>query len=267
LFAGDLAYNLHNLSGDDDDKEDNGETGNNWLTTIMDLTSKIPFMLSPGNHEGKEKKFLNYVFRFFMPNHEYTTNFYYSFDVNNVHIVSINSELYFNEEFSEIDKFKFDNWFAADLKASQKKWKIVYLHRPVYCSKDSKDGRCGKEGADILRNNLENFFLDYKVDLIVHGHIHAYERILPIFGGKIDTQSISSDRRVYTDPRFPSYVTCGGAGNSGGLTKPYDMKEFAASMISEAGVCEITITDSTLNLNYVESESGKVLDNFKIVKK
>jgi hypothetical protein len=45
------------------------------------------------------------------------------------------------------------------------------------------------------------------------------------------------------------------------------MKEFAVSMISEAGICEITITDSTLNLNYVESDSGKVLDNFKIVKK
>ena len=142
---------------------------------------------------------MNYVYRFRMPNHEYTTNFYYSFDINNVHIVAINSEIYFNEEFTEIDKFKFENWFQLDLESSKKEWKIVYLHRPIYCSLEKKDERCGKKGAQILRDNLEKFMFNYKVDLVVHGHIHAYERIFPVFDGKIDMSSISKDKSVYTN--------------------------------------------------------------------
>ena len=43
-------------------------------------------------------------------------------------------------------------------------------------------------------------------------------------------------------------------------------KEFAAFISDEAGICEIKINNNSLNFNYILSESGKVVDNFKIVK-
>ena len=46
IFAGDLAYNLHNLSGEKKDKEDQGETGDNWLSSIMGITKSTPFMVN-----------------------------------------------------------------------------------------------------------------------------------------------------------------------------------------------------------------------------
>ena len=43
-------------------------------------------------------------------------------------------------------------------------------------------------------------------------------------------------------------------------------KDFAALISDEAGICDIKINNNSLNFNYILSESGKVVDNFKIVK-
>ena len=144
-----------------------------------------------------------------MPNKKQTNNFYYSFDINNAHIVSLNSEIPY--DFDSSYKSDFQDWLSKDLKSSNKKWKIVYLHRPLYCSFES-DYHCGSS-AQKMRELLEEILMENKVDLILAGHVHTYERLYPVYDGKIDFKSMNKDRSVYTNPNYPVHVVCGAAGN------------------------------------------------------
>jgi len=67
-----------------------------------------------------------------MPNKNQSENLFYSYDINNIHFVAMNSEIPY--EFNEEYKLRFQNWLKKDLESSTKKWKLVYLHRPLYCS-------------------------------------------------------------------------------------------------------------------------------------
>lgn len=144
-----------------------------------------------------------------MPNKKQTKNLYYSFDINNAHILSLNSEIPY--DFDSAYKSDFQDWLSKDLKSSNKRWKIVYLHRPLYCSMDS-DYHCGSS-ADKMRELLEEILMEYKVDLILAGHVHAYQRLYPIYEGKIDFKSMNEDRSVYSNPKYPVHVVCGSAGS------------------------------------------------------
>jgi hypothetical protein len=201
LLLGDMAYDLEN-------------TGNNFMTFIKPLTQKTPFMITSGNHENKNNYF-DYIKRFHMPKKDEYENLYYSFDINNAHFVAIPSE--FIIKLKDSDKSKVDSlklWLQKDLKETKKKWKIVYLHRPVYCS-DSTNIGC-TDG--LIRSHFEEIFFQNKVDLVLSGDIHNYERFYPIYEGIIDQEAIK-DKNVYKNPKYPTYLICGATGSIKGLDK------------------------------------------------
>merc|ERR1711879_374223 len=82
-------------------------------------------------------------------------------------------------------------WLENDLKNNDKPWTIVYGHRPFYTSSRSAFDRI-TPGADYLpaiANAFEPILLKYNVDLYMCGHVHGYERLKPMRGGKIDESS------------------------------------------------------------------------------
>lgn len=162
-FLGDLAYDLN---------DENGQRGNNFLKFINNVTLNIPFQLSPGNHENYNN-FEEYQKRFYLPNRTNNKTFYYSYDVNNIHFISLNSEVEFNSFFNQEYRDKMVNWLIEDLRQTDKKWKIAYMHRPVYCSMNGAD--CIGD-SERLRNLLEDIFIRFQVDLVLTGHRHNYER-------------------------------------------------------------------------------------------
>lgn len=205
LILGDLAYNLHT---------DDGKVGNKFMKFIQPFTKKTPFMISLGNHEIKTT-IDNYVNRFNMPNKNQSNNLYYSFDIRNAHFVSIPSDLAIStDKFSQAEIDAFIVWLRQDLAATNKKWKIVFMHRPLYCSDDSKD-TCVEE-AEKLRSLFEDIFIEFNVDMVIAGHMHNYERLYPLYKGQVDFNSISEDKNTYFNPKFPVYVICGTGGNSNG---------------------------------------------------
>ena len=56
--------------------------------------------------------------------------------------------------------------------------------------------------ACAARCSYEPLFVQYGVDLVIHGHVHAYERTNPVVQYKADTTGCS-----------PTYVTIGDGGN------------------------------------------------------
>mmetsp|Transcript_41045 Transcript_41045/g.103427 ORF Transcript_41045/g.103427 Transcript_41045/m.103427 type:complete len:119 (-) Transcript_41045:388-744(-) len=104
------------------------------------------------------------------------SNMYYSFDYGIVHFVAINTETIVDEGNVNPDQI---HWLEEDLlKANQNRdktpWIVAYFHRPLYCSDHGFD--CG-DNAKHLRKQLEGLLHGNKVDLVLTGHQHDYERV------------------------------------------------------------------------------------------
>lgn len=164
IFLGDLAYDLN---------DENGQRGNNFMKFIANVTSTTPFQLTPGNHENFNL-FEHYYKRFYLPNRTDKKTFYYSYDINDVHFISLNSEVEFDSFFDAEYKTNMIQWLVNDLKSTNKKWRIAYMHRPMYCSMINPDD-CIKD-SEKLRILFEEIFIEYNVDLVLTGHRHNYER-------------------------------------------------------------------------------------------
>jgi 3',5'-cyclic AMP phosphodiesterase CpdA len=93
--------------------------------------------------------------------------------------------------FFVLDSRSFDpqqlDWLRQQLAESGTAWKICYFHHPLYTS-----GRY-RAGARALRLILEPILVGGDVDVVLAGHEHLYERLLPQHG--------------------ISYFTSGGAGS------------------------------------------------------
>jgi predicted phosphodiesterase len=64
-------------------------------------------------------------------------------------------------------------WLEHQLSGSNAIWKICFFHHPLYSH--------GKfHGSDLdLRARLEPMFVKYGVDVVLNGHEHVYERVVP----------------------------------------------------------------------------------------
>ena len=79
--------------------------------------------------------------------------------------------------FFALDSRSFDPvqlaWLRRELAASGSRWKVVFFHHPIYTS-----GRY-QAGARALRFSLESILVEGEVDVVLSGHEHFYERLLP----------------------------------------------------------------------------------------
>lgn len=126
-------------------------------------------------------------------------------------------------------------------------WVIVAGHRPWYGSLDDCEG-C----ADIF----DPLLTKYNVDLVLHGHIHLYERLAPISDGKKDTKGLNN-------PKAPWYIISGAAGHYDGLDEmPDEINENSEKIIQgEFGYDEITIHNRThLTHAFIASKNDTLFD-------
>jgi hypothetical protein len=236
--------------------------------------------------------------RFRMPKYE-TTNHYYSFDLNELHIVSINSEIFLIEKLKVYIAGLLD-WLVKDLQRTFKPWKVVIMHHSLYCLSEVKD-RCTTQSKE-LRGFLEDIFLLYKVNLVLAGKDRNYQRSYPInkektgkplaaennregmgqqHGDKTsdDTEHVRLNGMVnnkfeylYDDPIGPVYLVCSSAGSSAGLddeiVEELDTLEgnklFAHINVIDVGVCKINANMNELAVSFISSLKETVLDRFVI---
>jgi predicted phosphodiesterase len=64
-------------------------------------------------------------------------------------------------------------WLEKDLAASGSDWKIAFFHHPLYSSGATHGS------ADAQRELLEPLFLKHRVNVVIAGHEHFYERLKP----------------------------------------------------------------------------------------
>eukprot|EP00039_Didymoeca_costata_P023648 m.7800 g.7800 ORF g.7800 m.7800 type:complete len:463 (-) comp3776_c0_seq1:2950-4338(-) len=236
LLVGDLSYA--------DSAWEDGKYGpcdparwDSWGKMVQPLTANTPLMVLPGNHEVEQEgpppatqtEFLAYEKRMKMPSEASGGNgsLYYSFEIASAHFVMLNSYMDFNVSSPQY------NWLKSDLAKvdrSKTPWLIVNMHAPWY---NSNVKHHDEEQETGMRAAMEPLLLDAKVDLVMAGHVHAYERMYNVAYNK-------------TKAGAPIYVNIGDAGNREGPCPDYlQQPSWSAFRESAYGHGEIHIYNST----------------------
>lgn len=120
------------------------------------LDAGVNFYATLGNHDDPAQ-------RFYKP-FNMEGKRYYSFRKGDVEFFVLDS--------TYIAPVQVD-WLKDVLPKSNAKWKIPYMHHPMYSSGE-------KHGSEVdLRTLVEPLFVDNGVDVVFAGHEHFYERLKP----------------------------------------------------------------------------------------
>ena len=219
------------------------------------LLSRTPFFLTLGNHDyGRDLKtsagkgFLKANFAPFhsvpltgLPPH------YYFFDEGNARFFVLDVNAFSGASFAPplepgSKQYKWLEHYLA--KASDKTWKFVVVHQPLYST-----------GAHPVVEEelaaLEPLFLKYKVDLVLQGHDHDYERTFPVKEGLTDEKA------------GIIYITLGGGGNP--LYIQRRNEDWSAKFLPVYHFAVFSIKEKLLKMS-VYDKAGEEVDTLEIQK-
>lgn len=249
-----------------------------WFKAMETVTSTIPYMVCPGNHEYSceplspcieySANFKAYNGRFRMPGIESGSNttMWFSFDYSYVHFVSISSETDypsspFPSHFGDQLKWLANDLARANAQRSLRPWIIVVGHRPIYTSNAAK-ADVPSEYATYLQASFEELFHKYGVDLYVAGHEHSYERIYPTYRNKVMSTN-------YDNPAATAYLVPGAGGCIEGLS-PWENNpapSWSAYRFNEdQGYGVLDVSQNALQWSYYSSSDGVLRDSVRITK-
>ncbi|MEF7441487.1 CehA/McbA family metallohydrolase [Paenibacillus lautus] len=164
----------------------------------------------------------------------------YSFDYGDMHIAVLNSVVDFDKQLS---------WLEKDLRATDKKWKIVMGHYPYY------GGQSGDEtGMDMMRVKLSQAFERLGVSLYIGGHDHVYKRTT-IRDGVKDVSEEAMNLGT-------TFVTVGSSGPTFFDNKSFDWDHIVYDENKQTGVI-LESNDQSLTLKAYNSD-GVEIDSFTI---
>jgi hypothetical protein len=146
LFLGDIAYEEGSPS----------QLQSKFFAVYRDFLRYVPAFPTIGNHERRTRLGRPYFEAFVLPEPER----YYSFNWGNVHAVAIDT--------TERDAKQLA-WLENDLANNKLPWVIVFGHHPMYTN--------SLRGPQLaIRRAFANILTRHRVDLVLTGHEHHYER-------------------------------------------------------------------------------------------
>lgn len=200
----------------------------------------------------------------------------FSFDVGETHWLILDANGY-----TDWDDPAIRDWIVDDLaRASQARWRFVAFHQPGF---QSSKAHFGEQKTRLLAPVFEQGH----VDLVFAGHVHNYQRSLPLRfvpdrdeqgkpvgkGSKIDgrwTLDRKYDGVEHTQPDGVIYLVTGGGGaglyNPEQQDDPDSWEEFTCKFIADKHT--ITVMDvepSGLTLRQIDAD-GQERDRFKVTK-
>lgn len=222
------------------------------------IFKNTPFYPVPGNHDWYTDPEKNFEKEWSLPNNEH----YYSFSYSNALFIGLDSskgEFYnYKEQVAWLQKTLNENKDTFD-------WTIVYLHH---------NGKtCSYKPNYEAVISIYKILAENKVDLLLNGHAHTYERLKPYNKeGDIDTNRTNHSEYKNLDENFISItVGAGGKLNNKWEPNPSDKKncengDIVAHYEHEPSFSLISIDGKTLKFEGINSINGKTFDSFTINK-
>ena len=175
-----------------------------WLDTIQPIynpqinPNANNMQITIGNHENSGSEDFNTYINEFSLTRQFGQ--VYSFNLHNVHFLSMATEISYSSSSSQNAFVKQD--LAAASQNPDIDWIIVYFHKPMYSSPNS----CSScSGESSLRDIYHPLFDQYGVDLVLEGHAHDYQRSYPIkFNANSKSNPIITDPNNKNNYIFPS---------------------------------------------------------------
>jgi len=168
-----------------------------FVSNQVALNATTPWVAAPGNHDGWPawtKSFTQ------SPNDDGVNgDGYFSFDYGDAHILVINPRVAYGSGSAQW------NFAAADLAATDRKWKIVAFHEPAYVT-----WTYGEGGNATLKAMTTQIFEPNGVDMVLNGHYHFYQHnlvngihhmVVSSCGGTIEP-GVDGPYTIYTEQTY-----------------------------------------------------------------
>ena len=229
-----------------------------WVNLIKPVASitKIAIGNHDVGHDGLADSYLK---------HYGLSKQFYSFDIKNVHVLTMATE----EEFGAGSEQY--NFVVNDLrKAANKpdvKWSIVTMHNPMYSSpNECNNSECA--GDEELSEIYHPLFDKYGVDLVLQAHVRNYQRSFPLeFNQESPSKPIvtSTSKGEYKNPNGIIFAIVG----TGGGELKHDLKGLSPFMAyqqdSKFGILDMRFSENNLDGKFVTND-GATMDHFSIAK-
>ncbi|REH38115.1 3',5'-cyclic AMP phosphodiesterase CpdA [Kutzneria buriramensis] len=195
---------------------------------------------APGNHDTYDSPKYNGYDTYFGSVAAPNGKRYYSWDMGNWHFIALNSDDYMTHDDFAPDDSGADQlaWLKQDLQNNTKGCVAAYYHHPRWSSGDHGDNKDSIE--------LWNLMVSNKVDLVLNGHDHDYERFNP------------QDANGKADANGPVEIV-GGSGGAD-LYPLHSKHATTAKLLSTYGVLKLSMTDTTFQTQLIGVD-GKTLDS------
>ncbi|KAL9684310.1 hypothetical protein QQ045_021745 [Rhodiola kirilowii] len=255
LYIGDLSY------ADNHPNHDNVRW-DTWGRFVERSNAYQPWIWVTGNHEidfapelGETKPFKPFTHRYHVPFKASgsTSPHWYSVKIASAYIIVLSS-------YSATGKYTPQTeWLEKELpkvNRSETPWLIVLVHSPLYNSYNYHY----MEG-ETMRVMYEPLLVQYKVDLVFSGHVHAYERSERI--SNIAYRIVYGNCKPVKDESAPVYITIGDGGNIEGLANNMTEPQPDYSAYREASFGHATL--SIKNRTHAYYNWHRNQDGYKVV--
>ncbi|GAB9466860.1 Calcineurin-like phosphoesterase [Globisporangium polare] len=175
--------------------------------------------------------------------------YWYSFDYAGVHVVQISTEHDWTRGSEQYE------WLKRDLEGVDRSvtpWVVLTAHRMMYST------QLGMESdmtvAKHFRSEVEDLLYQNRVNLMLVGHQHAYERSCPVYKGE-----------CVDDEKAPVHIVVGSAGfelDTTDFSPQYG--NWSVRHANEYGYLRVSAAPDALKLQFVLNRNGAVYDEFTI---
>ena len=177
--------------------------------------------------------------------------FWYSFDYGAVHVVQMSTEHDWTRGSAQY------NWLKADLAAVNRSvtpWIVLTGHRMMYTTQMPKGG--DYIVSQHMQAELGDLLYAARVNLMLTGHQHSYERTCPVYNGKCVENGQATVQIVVG--------SAGAALEDGGFSSSLGPWSIVHEDANAYGYCRITATMDSMDVEFVQNVDGTVFDSVSL---
>ncbi len=182
--------------------------------------------------------------------------FWYSFDEGPVHVVTLSSEHDWREGSRQY------RWLEQDLQSVNRKavpWVVLNTHRMMYTTQLNETGDFHVSLA--FRQHVEPLLYRYKVNAMLVGHQHSYERSCPAVNGSCVADGVSGTTHLV--------VGSAGASHEKGAFSP-QLGNFSVKHVDDYGFIRLNATRDSMKIDFVRTrahdsvKAGQIWDSVEL---